>query len=368
MTEEAEYDPVCGMEVHDRRWTAAYQGREYAFCSEGCMSVFQRDPVASLSGKGKKEHYDLIIIGGGPAGLTAAVYASLQHIDTLLLARELGGQAVDTARIKNYMGYELITGPELLGKFQDQLLAQQSIEHRLDEVLRVDQAQGGFALQTRNGCRYRTPAVIVATGMHQRRLEVPGERRLLRRGVSYHLVHELARYRGRPVAVIGGGNSGIEAVAELADMGCRVTLVSSGPLTGDANDIAQVTAAENITVLTDYEVVAIEGEEQVSGLTVQPRGGGPERPLAVEAVFIEIGFLPNTDCVAHLVHTNTKGEVETGLDGGTSVPGIFAAGDVTNGYGQRIIIAAGEGARAALAAGAYLRALQGGSAIAENPV
>ena len=92
MTEEAEYDPVCGMEVHDRRWTAAYQGRDYAFCSEGCLSVFQRDPVASLSGKGKKEHYDLIIIGGGPAGLTAAVYASLQHIDALLLAGSSEGR------------------------------------------------------------------------------------------------------------------------------------------------------------------------------------------------------------------------------------------------------------------------------------
>lgn len=364
MTESAELDPVCGMEVHDRLWTMQYQGREFAFCSNGCRILFQRDPGACLSGKGKKTHYELIIIGGGPAGMTAAVYASLQHLDTLLLAKELGGQAVDTSHIKNYMGYELISGMELLGKFQEQLLAQKYVEHRLDEVVRVEQTNEGFVLQTRNGLRYETPAVIVATGMHQRQLDVPGEKRLQRHGVSYHLVQELARYRGRPVAVVGGGNSGIEAAAELAGVGCQVTLVSSGPLTGDAIDIAQLTAMENITVWIDHEVLAIEGEEQVTALQVQPRGGGEQRRFAIEAVFIEIGFLPNTDCVAHLVRTNTRGEIETGRDCRTSMPGMFAAGDVTDGYGQRIIIAAGEGARAALAAGEYLRALPSRTAVA----
>lgn len=368
MNDVGEFDPVCGMAVHDRHWTAEFDGREYVFCSEGCRVLFLQDPAARLSGKGERQRYDLVIVGGGPAGLTAAVYASLQHLHALLLTRDLGGQAVDTSRIKNYMGYDLISGPDLLGKFRDQLLTQKYIEHRLDEVLRVDQTPDGFSLQTSNGCQYQAPAVIVATGMHRRRLDVPGEKRLQRRGVSYRLVHELARYQGQPVAVIGGGNSGIGAATELARIGGYVTLVSSGPLTGDANDIEQLAAAENIAVLIDHEVVVIEGEDQVTGLRVQPRGGGVERHLTVAAVFIEIGFLPNIDCVAHLVRRNRTGEIEIGQDCGTSVPGLFAAGDVTDGLGQRIIIAAGEGARAALAAGAYVRAQERRTARAEKQV
>jgi alkyl hydroperoxide reductase subunit F len=365
MNDRATTDPVCGMEVHDRRWTADYLGREYAFCSEGCLGLYREDPAARLSGEGERRHYDLVIIGGGPAGLTAAVYASLQHFHALLLTKELGGQAADTSRIKNYMGYDLITGPELLGKFRDQLLAQKYIEHRLDEVLRVERSQDGFTLQTRNGCSYQAPVLIVATGMHRRRLDVPGEQRLQRRGVSYRLVHELERYQGLPVAVVGGGNSGIEAANELARIGCTVTLVSSGPLTGDAADIAQLSSAANVAVLTDHEVVAIEGEDRVSGVRVQPRGGGDEECLGVAAVFIEIGFLPNADCVAHLVRRNRKGEIKIANDCSTSLPGMFAAGDVTDGFGQRIIIAAGEGARAALSAGTYLRARAGQAMEAE---
>ncbi len=349
-------DPVCGMDVYDTRWTVVHESRMYAFCSEGCRALFLQDPTAHLSHEREKKHYDLVIIGGGPAGLTAAVYASLQHLHALLLTKDLGGQAVDTTKIKNYMGYDLITGPELLGKFRDQLLTQKYIEHRLDEVLRVEQTQEGFAMQTRNGCRYETPAVIVATGMHQRRLDVPGERRLQRRGVSYRLVHELEQYQEHSVAVVGGGNSGIEAATELSRIGCDVTLVSTGPLTGDADEIEQFMSSANVVVLTDHEVVAIDGEDQVTGLRVRPRGGGEERRLDVTAVFIEIGFMPNIDCVAHLVRRNRHGEIETGHDCSTSVQGIFAAGDVTNGYGKRIIIATGEGARAALAAGAYARA------------
>lgn len=162
--------------------------------------------------------------------------------------------------------------------------------------------------------------------------------------------------RGQPVvAVNGGGNSGIGAAVELSRIGARVTLVSSCPSTGGAGEIARLSAAKNAVVLTDHELVAIEGGAQVTGARVQPRGGGTERHLDVTAVFIEIGFLPNTDCVAHLVRRNRPAEIEIGQDCNTGVPGLFATGDVTNGFGKRIIIAAGEGARAALAAGHYLR-------------
>jgi alkyl hydroperoxide reductase subunit F len=351
-----EKDPVCGMDVRETSWTAEHEGRHYVFCSAGCRALFIRDPQPYLERSAERKDYELVIVGGGPAGLTAAVYASLQHLRVLLIAKDLGGQAIDSTKIKNYMGFDLVTGPDLVGKFTDQVLNACYIEHRIDEVIRIECVAEGFEAQTRMGSRYDTAAVIVATGMHRRQLRVEGEQRLQRRGVAYRLVQEVEQFTGRPVAVIGGGNSGIQAALELSRMGCRVALVSSGPLTGDADELERLSTARDIEVWGDHEVVAIDGRDWVTGLRIQPRGGGVECLLPVEGVFIEIGFLPNADCVAHLVRRNTRGEIEVASDGATSIAGIYAAGDVTNTFGKRIIIAAGDGARAALAAGEYIRA------------
>ncbi len=351
-------DPVCGMEVSETPWTALHEGREHAFCSAGCQTLFVRDPHHYLDRSTEDKQYELVIVGGGPAGLTAAVYVSLQHLSALLIAKDLGGQAIDSTKIKNYMGFDMITGPDLVGKFTDQVLNERYIEHRIDEVIRIECTATGFEVLTRKGSRYDTAAVIVATGMHRHQLHVEGEQRLQRRGVAYRIVHEAAQFKDRPVAVVGGGNSGIQAAIELSRIACRVALVSSGPLTGDANEIERLSTVHSIEVWSDHEVVTIEGQDWVTGLRIRPRGGGAERLLPVEGVFIEIGFLPNADCVAHLVQRNPRGEIEVGLDGATNVPGIYAAGDVANTLGKRIIIAAGEGARVALAAGEYVRARQ----------
>lgn len=359
MVESIEYDPVCGMTVCGTEWTVVHEGRTYWFCSAGCQALFQKAPLVYVENQAEQGSYELVIIGGGPAGLTAAVYASLQHLRTLLIARDLGGQAIDSARIKNYMGFDLITGPELVGKFTDQLLQGCYVDHRIDEVVRVDHAGDGFVIRTRHGSRYDTPAVIVATGMHRRHLGVDGEQRLQRRGVSYRLVHELGSYEGHPVAVVGGGNSGLQAAAELARICPKVYLVSSGPLTGDAEEIARVTALPSVETWADHEVVEIEGEERVSTIHIRPRvSEGDVKVLPVDGVFIEIGFLANADCVAHLIDRNAQGEISVDSRGSTEVPGLFAAGDVTDGLGKRIIIAAGEGARVALAAGEYIKAHQ----------
>lgn len=197
--------------------------------------------------------------------------------------------------------------------------------------------------------------MIVATGMYRRQLDVPGEKRLLRRGVSYHHVHELPQFAGKPVAVVGGGNSGLQAAEALAQVGCRVTIVSFGPLTGDRDDINRVTAAANVTVAADHEVLAIEGDQKVTAIRVRSRANNTEQVISVEAVFVGIGFLPNADCVVHLVERNQLGEIVVNRRGETNVPGVFAAGDVTDCAGKRIVIAAGEGAVAALAASEYLR-------------
>lgn len=349
-------DPVCGMAVNEETWSVSHEGRSYVFCSAGCRALFTSDPQPYLERSAEYKAYELVIVGGGPAGLTAAVYASLQRLRALLIAKDLGGQAIDSTKIKNYMGFDLVTGPDLVGKFTEQVLNARYIEHRIDEVVRIECAAEGFEVRTRTKSCYETAAVIISTGMHRRQLRVEGEQRLQRRGVAYRLVHEAGLFANRPVAVIGGGNSGIQAALELSHMGCRVALVSSGPLTGDADELERLSRARNIEVWGEHEVVAIEGQDWVTGLRIQQRGGGIERLLPVEGVFIEIGFLPNTDCVAHLVRRNPRGEIEVGHDGATNVAGIYAAGDVSHTFGKRIIIAAGEGARAALAAGEYIRA------------
>lgn len=347
-------DPVCGMDVTDGAWSAHHGAKGYRFCSAGCREVFLADPERYLSGPAEQE-FQLVIVGGGPAGITAAVYASQQRLRALLLTPELGGQAADSTKIKNYMGFDLITGPELVQRFRDQLLHSHYLMHSLEEVLRINRTDDGFTLETREGGHYRAASTIVATGMHRRKLGVPGEQRLLRKGVSHRHAQELGNVAGRPAAVIGGGNSGMQAALDLASAGCPVTLVASGALTGDSAEVEKVERNRAIQILDEHEVVTIEGVETVEAVTVRPRTGGRISRREVEAVFIEIGFHPNTDCVAHLVRLNRYGEIETGRRGETDVPGLFAAGDVADNGGKRIIIAAGDGARTALAAGAFLK-------------
>jgi len=301
--------------------------------------------------------YDLIIVGGGPAGMTAAVYAARKRLNTLLLSKDVGGQVLWTMGVENYMGYQYIEGPELMQKFEEQVKQfplDQKIGQGASTLSRVDV---GFEVRAEGGESYQARAVIVATGKRPRQLNVPGEERLRGRGVTYCAICDGPIFAGEKVAVIGGGNSALEAAYDMVKIGDHVYLVSLTPLTGDQVLIEKVKEASNLTTLLEHEVLSIEGSNRVESLTVRDLKTGAEKKLEVGGVFVEIGLIPNSDVVRDIVKLNRLGEIEVSCACETGVPGLFAAGDVTNVPEKQIVVAAGEGAKAALAAHKYLQRL-----------
>ncbi|MBI3697626.1 MAG: FAD-dependent oxidoreductase [Acidobacteria bacterium] len=350
-------DPVCHMEIEQERAMAERQhgGISFWFCSAGCAELFERDPDRYLSSPApERAQFQLILIGGGPAGLTAALYASIQRLHTLLIADRIGGQAVESVDMQNYMGFQIIEGRELAARFRDQLLHSHFVEHRLDRATVLTTSAGCLHVRTGRGGHYACEAVILATGMKQRMLGVPGEERLLHRVVSFSVVQDAERFHGCDIAIIGGGNSGLQAAARLASVGRRLYLIAVGSLSGDADDIARARVMPNLTILEHTVVREVLGTDRVEGLRVMPAGGGEEREIPVGGVFVEIGFVPDSGIAAGLVETNKRGEIEINADCSTRTPGLFAAGDVSTAYGKRVAIACGEGAKAALAAYTYL--------------
>jgi len=301
--------------------------------------------------------YDLIIIGGGPAGLAAGVYAARKQLKTLLISGDIGGQINTTWGIENYLGYQFIEGPELINKFQTQV-SQFPIDQEIgDRVRRLRKITGGFAAITEAGKRYQGRAVILATGKRPRKLNVPGEAELTGRGVSYCAICDGPVFAGQKVAVVGGGNSALEAVLDLLKIATHVNLISVTPLTGDPVLSNQLRGAKNLTIFLEHETTHIKGEGFVTGMVIKELKTGKEKELEVGGVFIEIGLVPNSDAVKGLVELNKQGEVIVTQRNETSVPGLYAAGDVTDVPEKQIIVAAGEGAKAALQAHRYLQRL-----------
>ena len=303
--------------------------------------------------------YDLIIIGGGPAGLTSAVYAARKLLKALLISHDLGGQVNETMRIENYMGYQFIEGPELIEKFNKQV-AQYPLEQKVGaKVSRVSRQDSVFEVKIESGETFRSKAVIFATGKRSRSLNVPGEAEFRGKGVSYCAICDAPVFTGMKVAVVGGGNSALEATYDLIKMAEFVYLVSLTPLTGDPLTINKVKDAPNLTIFIEHQVEKIEGQEFVEAVWIKDFKTGEPKRLEVAGIFVEIGLVPNSEPVKDLVTLNQWGEVKITKTCETEVPGLFAAGDVTDVPEKQIAIAAGEGAKAALQADRYLRNLGG---------
>jgi alkyl hydroperoxide reductase subunit F len=344
-------DPVCHMEVDESKAiTAECNGITYYFCSEGCRDKYLKE----VSCRAPRTSYDLIIIGGGPAGLTAAVYAATLRMDAFMITKDLGGQAIDSTKIENYMGYDFIRGPELIDKFQDQLIHSHYIDHLVSEVEKVEAADGGFRVTVSGPREYSTKALIVATGMTRRKLKVPGEEEFQRRGVFYGNIQDLSFVQGGDVVVIGGGNSALQMAGNLHGVARSVALVSTTKLTADAVVIERTNALANVKVYEEFKVLEFRGEKTLSGVVIRKMASDETVKLPSKGVFIAIGLQPNASWISHLVSINEKGEIKINPDCSTSYPGIFAAGDVTDAFGKRIIIASGEGAKAAMAARQYI--------------
>ncbi len=330
--------------------TAECNGETHYFCSEGCREKFLADRAC----KTPRQAYDLIIVGGGPAGLTAAVYAATLKMDAFIIAKNLGGQAVDSTKIENYMGYDFITGPELVDKFQAQLIHSHYIDHLISEVEKVEAVDRGFTVTTSELKKYFATTVIIGTGMTRRRLNVEGEERLQRRGIFYGNIQDLSFVHGKDAAVVGGGNSALQMVENLHTVAGTINLISIGKLSGDPVIIDRVRGFDNVRIYESYKVLEFAGGKNISGMSIRKVAGEETINLEVAGAFIAIGLQPNTHLVSGLVDRNNRGEIIINPDCSTSCPGIFAAGDVTNAFGKRIIIASGEGAKAALAARQYL--------------
>jgi alkyl hydroperoxide reductase subunit F len=303
--------------------------------------------------------YELIIIGAGPAGMTAAVYAARKKINTLLISGDIGGQGLTTWLVENYMGYQFIDGRELMQKFEEQVKqfpteVKVEVGKRAERLSKVD---GGFEVRTDRDETYQAKAVIVATGKRPRQLNVPGEKELLGRGVTYCAICDGPLFADVKVAVIGGGNSALEAADDMVKIADHVYLISMTPLTGDQILIDKVKGASNLTIFLEHEVLEIKGKTFVEGIRIRDSKSKSEKVLEVGGTFVEIGLIPNSELVKELVTLNRLGEIKVDCGSQTRVPGFFAAGDVTSVPDKQIVVAAGEGAKAALQAHRYLQRL-----------
>jgi len=339
------------MEVNERdAFTAECGDETFYFCSEGCRERFMKERICRVP----RTSYDLIIIGGGPAGLTAAVYAATLKMNAFLITKDLGGQAIDSTKIENYMGFDFITGPELTEKFQYQLIHSHYIDHLMSDVEKIEVSDGGFNITTSELKIYSAKTLIIATGMTRRRLKVPGEEEFQRKGVFYGNIQDFSFVQGKDVAVIGGGNSALQIVETLYNVAGNIHIISDTRLTADSVVIERVSGFKNLKKFEGYKVLEFKGEKTLSGIVLRKTASDEMLDIPVKGVFIAIGLQPNSSLVSHLVELNDRGEIIINQDCSTSCPGIFAAGDVTNAFGKRIIIASGEGAKAALAARQYI--------------
>jgi NADH-dependent peroxiredoxin subunit F len=344
-------DPVCNMAVEEADGiTAECDGSVYYFCSAGCREKFLKERECKVP----RTSYDLIIIGGGPAGLTAAVYAATLKMDAFIITKDLGGQAVDSTKIENYMGFDFIRGPELVEKFQYQLIHSHYIDHLISDTEKIEPFKRGFNVTTSKLNKYFAKTLIIATGMTRRRLNIDGEERFQRKGLFYGNIQDFSYVHGGDAAVIGGGNSALQIVENLHSIAKSIHLISDEELTADPVIIERTSRFKNLHKYEGYKVVELGGDDTLSKIRIREKAKAEIIDIPIKGVFIAIGLKPNTSLVSHLVELNEKGEIIVNPDCSTSHPGIFAAGDATDAFGKRIIIASGEGAKAAMAARQYL--------------
>ncbi len=301
--------------------------------------------------------YDLIIVGGGPAGVTAGIYAARQKLNTLLITKSFGGQVARKAvAIENYPGFEGISGMELIQKFEKHL-RKQKIDIERDEVIKLKKIKERFITLTKSKNRFESKAVIVTSGADPRPLEVPGEKKFIGKGVSYCTACDAPLFSKQTVTVIGGGNSGFEAAIALSKWAKKIYILEYGPKVR-ADEINQelVKKTGKVKIITSAALKQIKGKNFVESIIYQDQKAKKLNALKVKGVFVEIGSQPATSFVKGLVDFNEKDEIKIDpRNNQTKTPGLFAAGDVTDVKEKQIIIAAGEGAKAALSVYKYLQ-------------
>lgn len=295
--------------------------------------------------------YDLIIIGAGPAGITAAVYAARKKMSILVISPDIGGQAAWSGDIENYTGYQFISGPDLAAKFEEHM-RKYNIELKEGEmVIDLKKLVDTTLVKTGKG-EYQAKAVIVASGKRSRELGAPGEKEFKNKGLTYCATCDGPLFSGKEVAIIGGGNSALDAALQMVKIAKKVYVINNTQrLGGDPVMREKVEKDPIVTVFNESRVTAVLGDKFVNAIKIAV--SGEERTVNVQGIFVEIGLIPNTDFAKDLAK-NERGEIKVNSRNETNIPGIFAAGDVTDVPEKQIIIAAGEGSKACLSAFRYL--------------
>lgn len=300
-----------------------------------------------------KDPYDVLVVGGGPAGASAAIYAARKGIRTGIVAERFGGQVMDTMGIENFISVKKTEGPKLVASLEEHVKEYDIDVMNLQRAKRLEKKEL-IEVELENGAILKSKSVIVSTGARWRNVGVPGEAEFKNKGVAYCPHCDGPLFTGKDVAVIGGGNSGIEAAIDLAGIVKHVTVLEFMPeLKADAVLQERLNSLPNVTVLKNVQTKEITGTDKVNGISYIDRETEEVHHVELQGVFVQIGLVPNTDWLGETVE-RVRGEIVTDKHGATNVPGVFAAGDCTNNPYKQIIISMGSGANAALGAFDYL--------------
>ncbi len=306
--------------------------------------------VSDIDGK----EYDVLVVGGGPTGARAAVYAARKGIRTAIVAERFGGQVMDTMGIENLIGTKYTEGPKLVAQLEEHVKEYAVDVHNLQRAKKITKGDL-IEVELESGAKLKSKTVIISTGARWRNLGVPGEAEFKNKGVAYCPHCDGPLFKGKHVAVIGGGNSGVEAAIDLAGIVGHVTVFEFMPeLKADAVLQKRLFSLPNVTVHKNVQVKEITGTDKVNGIKYVERDTNVEQHLALDGVFVQIGLVPNTDWIGDSLERTRFGEIVVDNHGATDMPGVFAAGDCTATPYKQIIISMGSGANAALGAFDYL--------------
>ncbi len=300
--------------------------------------------------------FDVLVVGGGPAGAAAAIYAARKGIRTGIVADRFGGQVLDTMSIENFISVTHTEGPKLARAMETHVRDYDAEIMSGQQAVKLERTSKGFKVELASGATLTSTSIILSTGARWRKMGVPGEEQYINKGVAFCPHCDGPLFKGKRIAVIGGGNSGVEAAIDLAGLVSHVTLLEFDK-TLRADEVLQrkLKSLPNVTILTSAKTTEVTGDgKRVNGLVYKDRVSGEKHNVALEGVFVQIGLVPNTEWLKGTLSLNDRGEIITDNHGATSVPGVFAAGDCTTAPYKQIVIAMGEGARSSLAAFDYL--------------
>ncbi len=299
--------------------------------------------------------YDLLILGGGPAAMNAAVYATRKMMNLAIITKDFGGQIRETSEVENWLGFQSINAKDLADSFEEHVKGFDIPVSLGTFITEVKRDVDAFKVLTDDSKMYSSRTLIIATGKRHRPLNVPGENELLGRGVAYCATCDAPFFKGKKVVVAGGGNSAFTTAVDLLKVGADVTLVNFiKGWQADESLQERMKQTDKVSLLDYHQIVKIEGKDSVAGVVIKNRENNTEKKLRANGVFIEIGLLPNNEPIQNLVELNAHGEIIIDCSCKTNVEGLFAAGDVTTVPYKQIVISAGEGAKAALSAYDYL--------------